>query len=193
MDVICKKKRASAAPSYVMMFTLVLIFMVVVLYLASVARLMTHQHHIDDSLADSVLASLVADDTHYFETDELEDPPTVRFANVNNSFSLYKECMDAAISETPGFYYNFKYDEFICYEVDHNTVIITTFTGSGGAKSVTAGRLGVVKTPKGNIVRETSAYARVRFDINNIIDGSFITKTKDIYCTLEINETEDVR
>ena len=101
--------------------------------------------------------------------------------------------MDAAISETPGFYYNFKYDEFICYEVDHNTVIITTFTGSGGAKSVTTGRLGAVKTPKGNIVRETSAYARVRFDIKNMIDGSFITKTKDIYCTLEINEMEEVR
>lgn len=193
MDVICKKKGASATPSYVMMFTLVMIFMVVVLYLASVARLMTHQHHIDDSLTDSVLASLVADDTYYFETDELEDPPTVKFANVNTSFSLYKECMDAAISETPGFYYNFQYDEFICYEVDHSTVKITTFTGSGSAKSVATGRLGVVKTPKGNAVRETSAYARVRFDIKNIIDGSFITKTKDIYCTLEINEMEEVR
>jgi hypothetical protein len=33
---------------------------------------MTQQHHIDDSLADSVLASLVADDTYYFETDEVE-------------------------------------------------------------------------------------------------------------------------
>lgn len=191
MDVIFKKKRASAASSYVMMFAVVLIFMVVALYLNSVARLMTHQHHIDDSLTDSVLASLVADDTYYFETDELEDPPTVRFANVNNSFFLYKECMDAAISETPGFYYNFQYDEFICYEVDHSTVRITTFTGAGGAKSVTTGRLGQVKSPKGNTVRETSAYARVRFDIKNIIDGSFITKTKDIYCTLKINEMED--
>ena len=41
--------------------------------------------------------------------------------------------------------------------------------------------------PKGERVKETSAYGRVRFDIKNIIDGSFITKTKDIYCTLEIN------
>ncbi len=187
MDVIIRKKKASAAPSYVMMFAMVLIFTAVVLYLVSVARLMTQQHHIDDSLADSVLASLVADDTYYFETDEVSDPATVRFANVNNSFQLYKECMDAAIAETTGFYYNFTYDQFICYEVAGSKVKVTTFTGRNGAKSVTTGRLGQVKSPKGNAIRETSAYARVRFDIKSVIDGSFITKTKDIYCTLEIN------
>ncbi len=192
MDMIFKKKKASAAPGYIMMFAVVLIFTIVVLYLASMARLMTHQHHIDDTLADSVLASLVADDTHYFGTDEIENPPTVRFANVSNSFNLYKECMDAAISEAPGFYYNLKYDEFICYEVEDDTVKITTFTGPGGSKSVSTGRLGSVKSPKGNIVRKTSAYARVRFDIKNVIDGSYITKTKDIYCTLEINKKEEL-
>jgi hypothetical protein len=68
-----------------------------------------------------------------------------------------------------------------------STVKVTTFTGRNGAKSVTTGRLGQVKSPKGNAIRETSAYARVRFDIKSVIDGSFITKTKDIYCTLEIN------
>ena len=187
MNVIFRKKKASAAPSYVMMFAMVLIFTAVVLYLVSVARLMTQQHHIDDSLADSVLASLVADDMYYFETDEVSNPATVRFANVNNSFQLYKECMDAAIAETTAFYYNFTYDQFICYEVAGSTVKATTFTGRSGAKSVTTGRLGQVKSPKGNVIRETSAYARVRFDIKSVIDGSFITKTKDIYCTLEIN------
>ena len=63
-----------------------------------------------------------------------------------------------------------------------------SYTGPSGAKSVSYGRLGSVYSPKGERVKETSAYGRVRFDIKNIIDGSFITKTKDIYCTLEINE-----
>ena len=65
-------------------------------------------------------------------------------------------------------------------------VKITSYSGPGGNKSVSTGRVGNVRSPKGDIVRETSAYGRVKFDIKNIIDGSFITKTKDIYCTLEI-------
>lgn len=64
---------------------------------------------------------------------------------------------------------------------------ITSYSGPGGNKSVSTGRVGNVRSTKGDIVREKSAYGRVKFDIKNIIDGSFITKTKDIYCTLEIN------
>ena len=36
------------------------------------------------------------------------------------------------------------------------------------------------------VVTETSAYGKVRFDIRSILDGSFITITKDNYSTLEI-------
>ena len=67
MKMIVKKKKATGAIGYVVMFTLALMMVVLTLYLAQVARLMTHQHHVDDSLADSVLASLVADDIYYFE------------------------------------------------------------------------------------------------------------------------------
>lgn len=56
-----------------------LMMVVLTLYLAQVARLMTHQHHVDDSLADSVLASLVADDIYYFETYEMTGTPVIRF------------------------------------------------------------------------------------------------------------------
>ena len=167
--------------------TMALLMVVLTLYMAQVARLMTHQHHVDDSLADSVLASLVADDIYYFETLEMTGTPVVRFQNVDRSHRIFMDSMNEAVAETTGFYYNFSFDSYICYEVEGSQVKITTYTGPSGAKSVSYGRLGSVYSPKGERVRETSAYGRVRFDIKNIIDGSYITKTKDIYCTLEIN------
>lgn len=63
----------------------------------------------------------------------------------------------------------------------------TSYSGVAGTKSIRSGSVGSVRTPDGAVVRETSAYGKVKFDIKNIIDGSFITKSKDIYCTLEIN------
>lgn len=185
--MVLTKKEASGSFGYVVMFTTALLMIVLALYMAQVARLMTHQHHVDDSLADSVLASLVADDIYYFETLEMTGTPVVRFKNLDNSHRIFVDCMNASIAETTGFYYNFKFDSFICYEVEGSQVRITTWSGPSGAKSTSYGRLGSVRSPKGDIVRETSAYGRVRFDIKNIIDGSFITKTKDCYCTLEIN------
>ncbi|MDD3138855.1 MAG: hypothetical protein PHX08_07785 [Lachnospiraceae bacterium] len=187
MEVILKKKKASGAIGYVVMFTVALMLVVLTLYLTQVAKLMTHQHHIDDSLADSVLASLVADDVYYFETYEMNGTPVIRFRNVNESYGVFKDCMNAAIADTDGFYYNFAFDDFICYEVEGSTVKITEYSGLSGTRSVRTDRVGSVSTPGGEVVRETSAYGRVKFDIKNIIDGSFITKTKDIYCTLEIN------
>jgi len=113
--------------------------------------------------------------------------PVVRFRSVDEAHGLFVDCMNAAISETTGFYYNFKFDSYICFEVEGSQIKITTYSGPSGNKSISYGRVGSIRSPKGNVVRETSAYGRVKFDIKNIIDGSFITKTKDIYCTLEIN------
>mgnify|MGYP006894071871 FL=1 len=100
------------------MFTLALMMVVLTLYLAQVARLMTHQHHVDDFLADSVLASLVADDIYYFETYEMKGTPVIRFRSVDEAHGLFVDCMNAAIAETTGFYYNFAFDSYICYEVE---------------------------------------------------------------------------
>lgn len=113
--------------------------------------------------------------------------PVIRFRSVDEAYGLFVDCMNAVIAETTGFYYDFIFDSYICYEVEGSQVKITSYSGPGGNKSVSIGRVGNVSSPKGDIVRETSAYGRVRFDIKNIIDGSFIAKTKDIYCTLEIN------
>lgn len=187
MKAILKRKEASGAIGYVVMFTVALLLVVLTLYLAQVAKLMTHQHHIDDSLADSVLASLVADDVYFFQTEELTGTPVIRFRDVDDSHKIFMDCMNDAILETDGFYYNFAFDDFICYEVEGSNVKITSYSGAAGTRSVRNGRIGSVSTPDGEIVRETSAYGRVKFDIKNIIDDSLLTKSKDIYCTLEIN------
>ena len=186
--MIFKKKLATGALGYVVMFTITLLLTVLSLYMTQVAKLMTHQHHVDDSLADAVLGSLVADDIYYFETLEMTGTPVVKLKDVDESHSFFIDSMNKAIAETTGFYYNFSVDSYICYEVEENQIEITTYSGSAGVKDISYGRLGSVYSPKGELVRETSAYGKVRFDIKNIIDGGFITKTKDIYCTLEIND-----
>ena len=102
---IKKKEQASGAVGYVFLFLIVLILVILTLYLGQVAKLMTHQHHVDDSLADAVLASLVADDVYYFETYERTGTPVIRFQSVDNSHTIFTDCMRDAIADTSGFYY----------------------------------------------------------------------------------------
>lgn len=180
------KKRASSSIGYVFLFLIVMLLFIISMYMTQVAKLMTHQHHVDDALADSVLASLVADDVYYFETFETTGTPVVRLDDVDESYEIFKDCMMDAVSGTDGFYYNFSIDTFICYEVEGSSIRITTF--GNGVKSVTTGRVGAIRAPTGEAVTKTSAYGKVRFDIKSILDGSYVTKTKDIYCALEINE-----
>lgn len=180
------KKRASSSIGYVFLFLIVMLLFIISMYMTQVAKLMTHQHHVDDALADSVLASLVADDVYYFETFETTGTPVVRFDDVDESYDIFKDCMMDAVSGTNGFYYNFSIDTFSCYEVEGSNIRITTF--GNGVRIVTTGRVGEVRAPTGEIVTKTSAYGKVRFDIKSILDGSYVTKTKDIYCALEINE-----
>lgn len=180
------KKRASSSIGYVFLFLIVMLLFIISMYMTQVAKLMTHQHHVDDALADSVLASLVADDVYYFETFETTGTPVVRLDDVDESYEIFKDCMMDAVSGTDGFYYNFSIDTFICYEVEGSSIRITTF--GNGVRSVTTGRVGAVRAPTGEAVTKTSAYGKVRFDIKSILDGSYVTKTKDIYCALEINE-----
>ena len=105
--LIKRKRQATGAFGYLFMFMTVLIVVIIMLYMAQVSKLMTHQHHVDDSLADAVLASLVADDVYYFETYELTGTPVVRFRDKDESYDIFKDCMNDAVSETDGFYYNF--------------------------------------------------------------------------------------
>lgn len=53
-----KKKEATGEVSYVMLFTMALLMVIITFYLLSVAKLMSIQHDVDDALADAVLASL---------------------------------------------------------------------------------------------------------------------------------------
>ena len=47
MELVLKKKEATGAIGYVVMFTMALLMVLLTLYLAQVARLMTHQHHVE--------------------------------------------------------------------------------------------------------------------------------------------------
>ena len=137
---------------------------------------------------DSKYLSYIGCQAYDFETMEESGVPVLRFQNTDESHRIFKDCMEDAIRNTNGFYYNFRYDDFICYEVEDNVVTVTKWSGDGEGKSVSIKEIGSVYAPTGEVVTKTSAYGRVRFDIKSMIDGSMITKTKDIYCTLEIGD-----
>ena len=63
-----KKKKGTGAIGYVMLFTMAIIMVIITLFMLASSKLQTIQHDVDDALADSVLAALVADDIYYFET-----------------------------------------------------------------------------------------------------------------------------
>ena len=94
MDMIKRRKVASSSIGYVFLFLIMMLLVIITMYMLQVAKLMTHQHHVDDSLTDSVLASLVADDVYYFETYELTGTPVVRFRDKDESYAIFKDCMN---------------------------------------------------------------------------------------------------
>lgn len=183
---INKKKEATGAIGYMMLFGSAIIMVIITMYLLQMSKLITHQHDVDDALTDSVLASLVVDDDYYFESMELFGSPVIKFKDVDESYKIYRECMTAAVSNTEGFYYNLVFDRFILYEVNGSNIRVTEYMGTI-SKLTSTEVLGRTKTPDGMVVTKTSAYGRVKFDIKSILDGSFITKKRDIYCAVETN------
>ncbi len=182
-----RKKKGTGAIGYVMLFLMAMIMVIITLFMLEGAKLQTIQHDVDDALADSVLAALVADDVYYFETWEGTGTAVVRFRDKAESYRIYRECMKDAIESEKDLYTDIRYPQFICYEVEDNEVTVTTFNETGG-RSSTKGSLGEVKTPTGETVRETSAYGKVTFDLSGPLGGTPIGKSRDLYCTLEIND-----
>lgn len=182
-----KKKKASAAMGYTMLFTMALLMVILTFYMMAAAKLMTIRRDVDDALADSVLAALVADDVYYFETLEASGTPVVRYRNIPESYQIYRQSMRNDIEGEDAFYSNISYPAMIFYEVENGMVRITKYNSSGG-RSVSTGTLGYVKTPSGETVKETSAYGKVNFDLKSLIGGSPYHKSREIYCTLEVND-----
>ena len=54
-----KKKEATGAIGYVMLFTMAIIMVIITLFMLASSKLQTIQHDVDDALADSVLQLLL--------------------------------------------------------------------------------------------------------------------------------------
>lgn len=182
-----KKKEASSSIGYTILFGMAIIMVALTIFMIQKGKLISHQHDVDDALADSVLSALVADDVYYFQTYEGAGNPVIRYRDKDESYRNYKACMDAAIGNTTGFYYNVEYTSLILYEVEGGQVKVTTYSGNTDVKQTVTRQLGNVRTPDGKTVERTSAYGKVSFDIKSIIDGSYIRKSRSIYCNLEID------
>lgn len=182
-----KKKDGSSVIGYTCLFALAVIIVMVSLYMIQVAKLMTEQHTVDDALTDAALGTLVADDNYYFSTSERFGTPIVRFKSTDESHTTFVSCMNASRNNENAFFHNFRYKRFILYEVEGSRVKITEYFDESNRKSVSYGNLGSVTTPAGKEVKETSVYSCVGFDIKSVLNNRFISKTRDIYCTLEVN------
>ena len=181
------KKDGSSAIGYVLLFSVLMILSIMTLYMLQKAKLMTMQRDVDDALSDALLASLVADDVYYFETYEETGRAVIRFKNVDESYSNFKDIMNATMSNSGDFYQNVAFDELILYEVDEDYVTVTSFIGNEGLKYTGTYLIDLIETPEGDSVTKTSAYAKVSFDIKSMIDGSLVRKSRDLYCTFEFN------
>lgn len=186
MRVKMKKKKAASTSAYLMLFTIFLIGGILSMYMIQMLKLMVHQRDVDDALSSATLSALVIDEKEYFKS-YVSGNKELRIRDCNESNRIYKECMGYAMENVKDFYYNFKFDRFIIYEVRGNQVYVYEYTNGGASPAKSIKTKGVAKTPKGKVIEKTSAYASVSFDIKSVISKTMIRKSRDCYCTLEFN------
>ena len=51
-------------------------------------------------------------------------------------------------------YYNFSFDQYICYEIEEGIVKVTSYNEPGGNRTVSIGSVGSVRNPKGELVQK---------------------------------------
>lgn len=190
---IVKSQSGNVAVPMIFVMFLVFTFFVLMPVMLTYARVMTHQHEIDDDLADSTLACMIVDTTRYnadtasaIDSGVMQVP--VYYKSVDDSYQIFKQTFEADRKNgDPSFYQNFTYDTLILYEVDplFNKTTITTFDQSG-TKSTEVRPCDQVTTPDGKKVTETSAYAHVSFDIlTYFANYPAQHKARKIYCTID--------
>ena len=182
-----RKKKATGVMGYLMLFLIAMIMVIMTFYMFASAKFMTIQHDIDDALADAVLASLVADDAYYFETYEGRRRGILKFKDTDESYRIYLDVLNGAIGSEDYFYKNVTYPIFICYEVEDDVITVITYE-ENGRKTVSYAEAGEVYTPSGQPVTRTSAYGKVEFELESLIGGERLLKSRDLYCTLKTDD-----
>lgn len=197
---IRKKDSGIGSVGYALIIAAFMIILLVVILMFSRARLVTHQHDIDDALADSVLGSLVAKDEGYAGK-KLGGESSIRFKDVQVSYDGYVQAMKTAIANTSGMYFKDEdrtpgviFDTYVAYDVDKSSgkVDVYTFDGEACTRPVHETKdLEGLRTPGNGVVKETSAYAKVSFYIYNDFGKYYVEKSRDVYCKLEDNVNTD--
>ena len=191
-------KKDDANGSIAMIFVLIGAFMFVLVAYASltIAMLISHQHDVDDALADAVLASCIADREYYFYTREGangEDTAVVRFLDMNACANNFTSCLYADIhSSCADFFENMKIEELTFYEVEGSTVKVTTFAaGEGGAfpSNTWSGAYGAVTASTGAVVERTSVYAKISFDVQAYFMFDIRQNvSRELYSTIKVDD-----
>lgn len=193
--LMASKEDAHASMTMIFVMIFLFIFVVVIYALLTVAMLMTHQHEIDDALADSVLACSIVDEEEYFgvKEDEARVLTTlpVKFKDVDYCHNVFNDCLQAEINAGyTGFYDDLKVDDLIFYEVDPgaNSVKITRYD-SANNKTVTTGVLGTARAATGEVIQRTSVYAKVSFNVHAFFVFDISQRvTRDLYSTIKVDD-----
>ena len=190
--------KESANGSMTMIFVIIgaFIFIITAYVCLTRAMLMSHQHDVDDALADSVLAACVGDREHYFQTRESDDEDVsaeIRFLDMNACANNFTSCLYSDVHNSGAeFFKNLKIEELTFYEVAGDDITVTSFSaGEGGAFSSNTwhGTKGNVSTSAGATVERTSVYARISFDVQAYFVFD-ITKnvSRELYSTIKIED-----
>jgi hypothetical protein len=51
-------------------------------------------------------------------------------------------------------YYNFSFDQYICYEIEEGIVKVTSYNEPGGNRTVSIGSVGSVRNPKVSLLQK---------------------------------------
>lgn len=192
---LCKKEKGAGLPMiFTMVFMVVAVLAVIISVMATYARLMTHQQEIDDTLGTAALGSMIVD-KQFMSTEGAANQTNgnayVKFDSPDACYARYKDVVYTTVNDYGGktpFYHNFKFDRFIVYQVDpRKHIVYVTDYNVAGAKTEVTQKLGECKAPNGKIVRKSSVYGKVSFDVKTAMRNSATYhKTRSIYCTSQV-------
>lgn len=192
------RERAPAESSMAMFFVIIGIFIFVLVAYASltISMLMSHQHEMDDILADSVLAACIGDKEYYFDTRENASGGVIRFGvggDIKQCQDAFASCLNAEVSEGYNkFFNNLKVEDLIFYEVDGDTITIISYDQLADGSFVgneAFGTVGAIKTPGKDLVKRTSVYARISFDVHAYFMFDITQNvSRELYSTIKIDD-----
>lgn len=180
------KKDGSIVVEVTVIFSITLILILVV-YATTIGIIRNESEIVSDDLISSELAAYKSIDTTELGASQGLD--TVIITNHEDAFNVFKEYLKLNLNLDDSFKpineYNFIKEKvdillFTIYNVKNNDVEIITYNTDGYTVSFEQGKRGIITTPKGNKVINTTIYAEIGFYIKPMfLEKKYIVKSEE--------------